>query len=466
LQYQHGFNPKAMNIEKTTDSKMMDMLHGPLLGKMLQVAMPFAVSSILQQLFISIDVAVVGRFASSGALAAVGANTFLINLLINLFVGISVGANAVIAMAIGARDRHRVRNAVGTTCVIALICSALLLVIGLTCAPTILHWMQTPPEILPDATTYLRVYFLGVPFFIIFNFGAAILRSKGDTRRPLFMLLAAGVINTLCCLFFVIVLHWSVAGVAAATGLANVFSASCMVWVLRHETGAFRLQITRLHVDRLSLRRILVIGIPTGLQSMLFSFSNVFVQTGINSYGAAAIAGSSVEQNFEYYCYFLMSAFTGTAVTFVGQNYGAGLISRCKRVFWLSMSCGALFCLIGNLLFYGERDFFLWLFTTDPEVTAFARERMADVLVFQWVAASYEISAACLRGLGHSLEPTLIAIFGTCVFRLGWIFFYCPSHPGFGHLMAVYPISWILTGVLMLTAYSITIKRATKYNKV
>jgi len=455
-----------MNIEKTTDSKMMDMLHGPLLGKMLQVAMPFAVSSILQQLFISIDVAVVGRFASSGALAAVGANTFLINLLINLFVGISVGANAVIAMAIGARDRHRVRNAVGTTCVIALICSALLLVIGLTCAPTILHWMQTPPEILPDATTYLRVYFLGVPFFIIFNFGAAILRSKGDTRRPLFMLLAAGVINTLCCLFFVIVLHWSVAGVAAATGLANVFSASSMVWVLRHETGAFRLQITRLHVDRLSLRRILVIGIPTGLQSMLFSFSNVFVQTGINSYGAAAIAGSSVEQNFEYYCYFLMSAFTGTAVTFVGQNYGAGLISRCKRVFWLSMSCGALFCLIGNLLFYGERDFFLWLFTTDPEVTAFARERMADVLVFQWVAASYEISAACLRGLGHSLEPTLIAIFGTCVFRLGWIFFYCPSHPGFGHLMAVYPISWILTGVLMLTAYSITIKRATKYNKV
>lgn len=455
-----------MNIEKTTDSKMMDMLHGPLLGKMLQVAMPFAVSSILQQLFISIDVAVVGRFASSGALAAVGANTFLINLLINLFVGISVGANAVIAMAIGARDRHRVRNAVGTTCVIALICSALLMVIGLTCAPTILHWMQTPPEILPDATTYLRVYFLGVPFFIIYNFGAAILRSKGDTRRPLFMLLAAGVINTLCCLFFVIVLHWSVAGVAAATGLANVFSASCMVWVLRHETGAFRLQITRLHVDRLSLRRILVIGIPTGLQSMLFSFSNVFVQTGINSYGAAAIAGSSVEQNFEYYCYFLMSAFTGTAVTFVGQNYGAGLISRCKRVFWLSMSCGALFCLIGNLLFYGERDFFLWLFTTDPEVTAFARERMADVLVFQWVAASYEISAACLRGLGHSLEPTLIAIFGTCVFRLGWIFFYCPSHPGFGHLMAVYPISWILTGVLMLTAYSITIKRATKYNKV
>ena len=455
-----------MNIEKTTDSKMMDMLHGPLLGKMLQVAMPFAVSSILQQLFISIDVAVVGRFASSGALAAVGANTFLINLLINLFVGISVGANAVIAMAIGARDRHRVRNAVGTTCVIALICSALLLVIGLTCAPTILHWMQTPPEILPDATTYLRVYFLGVPFFIIFNFGAAILRSKGDTRRPLFMLLAAGVINTLCCLFFVIVLHWSVAGVAAATGLANVFSASCMVWVLRHETGAFRLQITRLHVDRLSLRRILVIGIPTGLQSMLFSFSNVFVQTGINSYGAAAIAGSSVEQNFEYYCYFLMSAFTGTAVTFVGQNYGAGLISRCKRVFWLSMSCGALFCLIGNLLFYGERDFFLWLFTTDPEVTAFARERMADVLVFQWVAASYEISAACLRGLGHSLEPTLIAIFGTCVFRLGWIFFYCPSHPDFGHLMAVYPISWLLTGVLMLTAYSITIKRATKYNKV
>lgn len=438
---------------------MMDMLHGPLLGKMLQVAMPFAVSSILQQLFISIDVAVVGRFASSEALAAVGANTFLINLLINLFVGISVGANAVIAMAIGARDRHRVRNAVGTTCVIAIVCSLLLLIIGLTFAPTILRWMATPQEILSDATTYLRVYFLGVPFFIVFNFGAAILRSKGDTRRPLYMLLAAGVVNTLCCLLFVIVLHWSVAGVAAATGLANVFSASCMICVLRHESGPFRLQATRLHVDRQSLRRILVIGIPTGVQSMLFSFSNVFVQTGINSYGAAAIAGSSVEQNFEYYCYFLMSAFTGTAVTFVGQNYGAGLIDRCKRVFWLSMACGALFCLAGNLLFYSGRGFFLWLFTADPDVTAFARERLSDVLIFQWIAASYEISAACLRGLGHSLEPTLIAIFGTCVFRLGWIFFYCPLHPGFNHLMAVYPISWILTGVLMLTAYAITLRQ-------
>ena len=443
-----------MGNEKSEDSKMMDMLHGPLLGKMLQVAMPFAVSSILQQLFISIDVAVVGRFASSEALAAVGANTFLINLLINLFVGISVGANAVIAMAIGARDRHRVRNAVGTTCVIAIVCSLLLLIIGLTFAPTILRWMATPQEILSDATTY------------------AILRSKGDTRRPLYMLLAAGVVNTLCCLLFVIVLHWSVAGVAAATGLANVFSASCMICVLRHENGPFRLQATRLHVDRQSLRRILrlhvdrqslrrilVIGIPTGVQSMLFSFSNVFVQTGINSYGAAAIAGSSVEQNFEYYCYFLMSAFTGTAVTFVGQNYGAGLIDRCKRVFWLSMACGALFCLAGNLLFYSGRGFFLWLFTADPDVTAFARERLSDVLIFQWIAASYEISAACLRGLGHSLEPTLIAIFGTCVFRLGWIFFYCPSHPGFNHLMAVYPISWILTGVLMLTAYAITLRQ-------
>jgi len=441
------------------DRQMMDMLHGPLLGKILQVAMPFAVSSILQQLFISIDVAVVGRFASSEALAAVGANTFLINLLINLFVGISVGANAVIAIAIGARDRHRVRNAVGTACVIALVCSVLLLVIGLTLAPAILRWMHTPGEILADATTYLRVYFLGVPFFIVFNFGAAVLRSKGDTRSPLYILMAAGVINTLCCLFFVIVLHWSVAGVAAATGLANVFSALCMIGVLRHEPGPFRLQSTRLRVDRQALRGILTIGIPTGLQSMLFSFSNVFVQTGINGYGAAAIAGSSVEQNFEYYCYFLMSAFTGTAVTFVGQNYGAHQFRRCQRVFWLCMVCGAVFCLGGNMLFYGQRDFFLWLFTTDPQVTAFARERMADVLVFQWVAASYEISAACLRGLGHSLVPTLIAVFGTCVFRLGWLFFYCPAHPGFNHLMAVYPVSWMLTGVLMLTAYAITFRK-------
>ena len=454
-----------MNGTDKKDNKMMDMLHGPLLGKMLQVAMPFAVSSILQQLFISIDVAVVGRFASSEALAAVGANTFLINLLINLFIGISVGANAVIAMAIGTRDRHRIRNAVGTTYVISLICSLILLILGLTLAPTILRWMKTPAEILPDATTYLRVYFLGVPFFIIFNFGAAVLRSKGDTRRPLYMLMAAGLINTLCCLFFVIVLHWSVAGVATATGIANVFSALCMIGVLAREKGPFRLQVSRLHVHRQSLRNILAIGLPTGLQSMLFSFSNVFVQTGINGYGAAAIAGSSVEQNFEYYCYFLISAFTGTAVTFVGQNYGAGQIARCKRVFWLSMACAALFCLGANLFFYDQRGFFLWLFTTDPHVTAFAQERMADVLVFQWVATSYEIAAACLRGLGHSMEPTLIAIFGTCVFRLGWVLLYCPAHPGFSHLLAVYPISWVLTGILTLSAYAITLRKIIKESR-
>ena len=194
-----------------TGNNSVDMLHGPLLGKMLKVAMPFAASNVLQQLFISIDVAVVGHFASSEALAAVGANTFLINLLINLFVGIAVGANAVIAMAIGARDRHRIRDAVGTTYVLAVVGGLLLSIVGITLAPVALGWMATPANIMKDATLYLRVYFLSIPFFFIFNFGAAVLRSKGDTKQPLYILLMAGVVNTLCCLLFVVALHWGVA---------------------------------------------------------------------------------------------------------------------------------------------------------------------------------------------------------------------------------------------------------------
>lgn len=442
-----------------TGNNSVDMLHGPLLGKMLKVAMPFAASNVLQQLFISIDVAVVGHFASSEALAAVGANTFLINLLINLFVGIAVGANAVIAMAIGACDRHRIRDAVGTTYVLAVVGGLLLSIVGITLAPVALGWMATPANIMKDATLYLRVYFLSIPFFFIFNFGAAVLRSKGDTKQPLYILLMAGVVNTLCCLLFVVALHWGVAGVAGATGMANIFSAACIVRALRRESGPFRLQMSRLHVNRRSLRNILAIGIPTGLQSMLFSFSNVFVQTAINGYGSAAIAGSSVAQNFEYYCYFIINAFTGTAVTFVGQNYGAGQLKRCRTVFWLSLGGAMAGCLAANMTFFCGSDFFLWLFTSDPQVTHYAYQRMACVLVFQWIASTYEIPAACMRGYGHAVEPTLMAIFGTCIFRLGWIFWICPVLPGFNHLMIVYPISWVLTGIIMTSAYILLLRR-------
>lgn len=440
------------------------MTQGPLLGKILRFALPFAASSVMEQLFVTIDVAVVGRFATSEALAAVGANTFLINLLLNLFVGISVGANAVISNFIGRHDRHCVRDAVGTTMVLSLIAGGLLLVVGELFAPGILLLMGTPHEILGDASLFLRIYFVGMPFFMIFNFGQSVLRGKGDTRRPLYILLIAGCINVSLNLLFVIGFGLGVAGVSTATGCANVFCAFAIVWILRRESGAFRLTWLRLRLDKAILGRILFIGVPAGLQAMVFSLSNIFVQSAINGYGPAAIAGAAISQNFDNYCYFLLTSFCGAAVTFTGQNYGAGKVSRCRMVFWICLGGGALSCFLANMLFYTQIDFFLWLFTTDPTVIHYAKMRTATVLIFQALAASYEISAASMRGFGHSIEPTLLTILGTCVLRLCWIFLVCPVWPGFRHLMLCYPISWVLTGIMVSVTYVFISRRA--YRKI
>lgn len=444
------------------EKNVVDMTNGSLLGKILLFSLPFAASSIMQQLFVTIDVAVVGRFATSEALAAVGANTFLISLLINLFVGISIGANAVISNFIGRGDRHRVRDAVGTTMVLSVMAGIILLIIGTVFAPRILLMMGTPREILADASLFLRIYFLGVPFLMVFNFGQSILRGKGDTRRPLYILLVAGCINVSLNFLLVVGFRLGVAGVAISTGCSSVFCAVIVVWLLRREHGAFQLTRQRLRLNMPIMRQILFIGVPTGLQAMVFSLSNIFVQGGINAYGSAAIAGAAVSLNFDNYCYFLLSAFCGAAVTFIGQNYGAGKVERCRRVFLICLVCGGVACFLANMLFYSQADFFLWFFTDDATVIHYAKTRMATVLVFQALATFYEIPAASMRGLGHSIEPTLFTILGTCVLRLCWIFFVCPIWPGFRQLMLCYPISWILTGIMVFASYIVISRKAYK----
>lgn len=442
------------------NSSETDMLHGPLVTGILKFAVPFAASSILQQMFNSVDVAVVGRFASSEALAAVGANTFLINLFINLFVGISVGANVVISNHIGQNDMARIRKAVHATMVLAMLSGFAMLVTGLVIAAPVLKLMGTPTNVLDDSVLYLRIYMCGTPFFMVYNFGAAILRSKGDTKRPLYILIVAGLINTLLNLLFVIVFHMSVEGVAIATGIANAFSALAVVVLLKKEPEPFTLHWSKHVPDKGEIVRILKIGLPAGLQSMVFSFSNVFVQTAINGYGSAAVAGAAVSVTFDSYCYFLITAFCGAAITFTGQNFGAGNIDRCRRIFKICMIGGALSCLLGNALFYTQRDFFLSLFTTDPQVVHYAVIRMRWVLVFQSLAASYEISAAAMRGMNYSLEPALLTILGTCVLRLLWVFFVCPVWPGFDRLMYCYPLSWVLTGTMVVACYIATSRKA------
>lgn len=439
------------------------MLHGPLLGKILMFALPFALSSVLEQLFNSVDVMVVGRFASSHAMAAVGANTFLINLCINLFVGMSIGANVIISNHIGQNDRRSVSHAVSTTMVLSVLSGLFLLALGMVIARPVLNLMGTPADVIEDAVTYLRIWFAGAPFFMIYNFGASVLRSKGDTRRPLYILIIAGVINAAVALVTVIVFKMSVVGVGLANDTAYLFSAIAVGYLLRREQGALRLNFRHLHVYGNELKRILQIGIPAGIQGMVFSLSNVFVQSEINSYGAAAMAGASVSQIFDAYCYFILSAFCGACVTFMGQNYGAGKVDRCRRIFRICMFCGGLGIFIANMIMFFGQDFFMKFFTTDPNVIHYAKLRIMLTMTTQWLATGYEISAAGMRGLGHSLEPALLTVFGTCVFRLIWIFFVCPVWHGFEQLMILYPVSWVLTDIIIFPAYIRVSRKAFRF---
>lgn len=437
-----------------------DMLHGPLLGKIVMFALPYAATGILQQLFNSVNVFVVGRFDSSHAMAAVGATTFLINLIINLFLGVSVGANAVIANNIGRRDPQAVHRAVSTTAALSLIGGAILLVVGLLVATPLLRLLGTPADVIHDSALYLNICFLGAPFFMVYNFGAAIFRSKGDTRTPLYILAVAGVINVVVSMVTVIVFHMSVAGVACAYFVSNMFSAVVITTLLWREKGEFRVRLRQIRIYRKELGDILAIGLPAGLQATVFSFSNVFVQSSINKFGYAAIAGASLSITFDTYCYYVLTAFCATAITFTSQNYGAGQVDRCRRIFRLCFLLGGASIFTANMVFVLFGPPIASVFTTDPQVVHYCTSRIYVALAFQWIATSYEIPAACMRGLGISLAPALLTIFGTCFIRLGWIFLVLPHWYGYEHLMLCYPISWVITGVLVSSVYVAASRKA------
>ncbi len=442
--------------------KEIDMLHGPLFMKIIMFALPLAASSLMQQLFNSVDVAVVGHFASKEALAAVGSNGPVINLLINLFMGISMGANVIISNHIGQNDKARIKDAINTVALVSVASGVFVMLLGLAVARPILELIGTPDAVLNLAVVYLRIYFCGIPFFMIFNFAAAILRSMGDTRRPLYILLIAGVVNTVLNLFFVICLHMSVAGVAIATCIANIVSAGFMVWILLNEEEPYRLELKAMAVKWGELKKMLQIGVPAGIQGMIFSFSNLLMQSAINGYGAAAIAGAAASLNYESYCYFLVVAFNGAAISFIGQNYGAGKNDRVKRVFWICMGMGVAACMVSNIIITWQHTAFLSVFSADPEVLRFGTERIYVALATQSIACLYEIPGSSLRGMGKSIQPTLITIFGTCLLRIVWIFGVAEHFKSFQILMMAYPVSWTITGIMMSAIFYVYAKKNLK----
>ncbi len=445
--------------------KSIDMLHGPLWNKILLFAIPLAASSILQQLFNSVDTAVVGRFASSQALAAVGSNGSLIALLINLFTGISLGANVVIGHAIGKKDHKSVTSAVHTAIVVALIGGFFVMAFGQLIARPVLQLMGTPDDVIELAVLYLRIYLLGMPFIMLYDFGSSILRSIGDSQRPLYSLIIAGVVNTVLNLILVIRFHMGVSGVAIATVVSNMISSGIVIVILLREKDIIHLDIRKLRVNGKELKKMLQIGVPAGLQGMVFSLANVCIQSTINSFGSNAIAGSAAALNFELFAYFIVNAFAQATVTFTSQNYGAGEHQRCRKIFRVSMVLSLIFCGLLSSVFILGRHMFLGLYSTDPAVLDYAMQRLMIATTLELLTSTYEISGGAMRGQGYSLTPAVITIFGSCVLRLIWIATVCKRFHEFWVLMIIYPISWVVTGIAMITAYELLQKKLAAQRK-
>lgn len=436
------------------------MLSGPLLSRMLLFALPLIASGVLQQSFNSVDVAVVGHFSGRHALAAVGSTGPVIGLLINLFLGISVGVNVVIANFIGQGNSSGVRRAVSASAILALVCGVLMLIIGESMARPVLELTGTPEEVLDSAVSYMRIFVLGLPFLVIYNFGSAILRSVGDTRRPFYSLIAAGIVNVILNLVFVIGLGMGVEGVAWGTVISNVVNAGIIFTILVREKSDIRLEVRQIRREPEQMKKIAAIGVPAGLQGAVFALSNTFILSSINSFGADATAGSAAAINYEFYCYFPIAAIGQTAVAFISQNYGAGNVERIRRVFRLSFMLAFVISLVLNVTVAWKANFFLSVFTSDPAVLVYADVRIWTVLLFQFIASYYEIAGSAMRGLGYSMTPTLIVICGTCVLRLLWVFLFPYLGGDFRELLAVYPVSWLLTDICMFIAYRRVSRRA------
>lgn len=429
------------------------MLSGPIVRPLVKFALPIAATSILQQLFNSADVAVVGKYAGSNALAAVGANAPVINLLINLFVGLSIGSNVVIAHLIGQNDKGEIHKAVHTSISLALISGFFLAIVGQIAARPIVSVLSTPPEIVDEAILYLRIYFAGMPFLMLYNFTSAIMRSCGDTKRPLIVLTISGVINVILNIIFVVGFGLSVDGVAIATVVATAFSAITLLIILSRSKSVVRFEIHSLMFDWRMTKRIASIGIPAGLQGVVFSFSNVLIQNAINSLGANAVAGATTALNFEYYTYFLANAFGQAATTFIGQNYGAGKIDRCRKIIKTCWAGGIISTSVMAVLIVFWAEPLCYLYSSDAIVISLAIIRIYMVTTFQFINSIIEVTSGILRALGYSIVPTIICVMGVCVVRIIWLYTAFEYQKTYEMLTAVYPFSWIITSISIVIAF-------------
>ena len=425
----------------------MDMCSGPILRKMLMFALPLMLSSILQLLFNAADIVVVGKFAGDNSLAAVGSNTALINLLTNLFIGLSIGANVVAARSYGAKAWDNLRDTVHTSMLLSMISGGLLMVLGVIGARQML--------VLPLATTYLRIYFLGMASTMVYNFGSALLRAVGDTKRPLYFLLCAGVINVVLNLIFVVGFHLDVMGVAIATVISETVSALLVLRCLMKESGGIHLELRALHIHRKKMIQILRIGLPAGFQGVVFALSNVVIQSSVNIFGNIVVAGNSAAANLEGFVYMAMNAFYQTTLSFVSQNYGAGEQKRIHRIVLLGEACVIVTgTLLGNaVVFFGNE--LLHIYSSNPEVIAAGIVRLHYISMVYALCGIMDVMVGALRGIGYSVMPMIVSIVGVCVLRLVWLatVFQIPEYHRIETVYLSYPVTWILTSLVYIVFF-------------
>jgi len=438
---------------KTHAHRTLDMTQGPVFSQVIFFALPIMLSSILQLLFNAADTVVVGRFAGSEALAAVGSVGSLNNLIISLFIGLSVGANVLVARFTGSREIKNVSETVHTAVLLSLVGGVLLTVVGFTLARPLLHMMGSPDDVIDLAVLYVRILFLGMPVQMLYNFCAAVLRAVGDTKRPLYFLTIAGVINVILNLIFVILFHMSVAGVALATIISQAVSAWLVMHSLMLMDGPTRLNLRRLHFNPRMLREIIRIGLPAGIQSSVFSLSNVVIQSSVNSFGSVVIAGNAASSNIGSFIYQAMNTFQQAITCFAGQNIGA---HKPRRILASMKACMVWAVIFGVVMgagscIWGEE--LLGFYSSDPAVIAAGMERQIIVCAPYFLCGMMDVMTGVLRGIGYSLLPMIVSILGACAFRILWVATVFAAVPTLRCLMISYPVSWALTFVVLLILF-------------
>lgn len=452
-------------MQKNHPSHIIDMTDGPLFGNIIRYAVPLMLTGVLQLLFNAADLVVVGRYCGRLSIAAVGATGAIINLIVNLFIGLSVGVGVTVAVSLGAHDDERCSRAVHTCIPVALIGGAVLTVFGLLYSPTFLGWMKTPADVIGLSSLYMRIYFCGMIPSLLFNYGAAVLRAAGDTKHPLYYLMTAGVVNVVLNVIFVVAFDLDVAGVALATALSQCLSAFLILRFLMRQEGPYRFVPAKMRVHAMELAQIIRIGIPAGVQGCMFSISNVIIQSSINSFGSVTMAGNSAGANLEGFTWISMNAFHQAGMNFVGQNVGAHKLDRVRRVRNYCLldvaACGVVF---GGLTYLFAHQLLAVYIPGDEEAIRYGITRMTFVCLPYFLCGLQDVMTGIIRGLGQSLVPMIITILDICVFRIVWIYtiWQVPRYHTLNMLYVTYPITWILSFVMLTICYAVIMRRLTR----